>query len=121
MPVATVNISIDQYADFALTFFYTSAGTPVNLSGATARMMIRQNPGDATPFVSISTTPNAQGSIVLGGVAGSVAVAINKATTATLAPALGPLPRFDLLIDWPNGTTTDLVSGTVTINVTNTH
>ena len=121
MPVAFVNLVLDQYADFSQTYYWIAGGVPVNLSGATARFMARQNPSDVSPLLSLTTTPSSNGSIVLGGIAGTVALTIAKVATTSLIPAVGTVPNYDLLIDWPGGTTTDLLSGQVLVKSGNTH
>lgn len=124
MPLANLNIDIDQYADFFQTTYTWLTGpengpyVPVDLTGAAAQMMIRQNPGDALPIVSISTTPNAQGYITLGGVTGTIQPVILKAVFPTLPT--GAL-RFDLFINWPSGKTTDLAGGLSFVTPTSVH
>jgi hypothetical protein len=121
VPTANIDLLPDQYADFYPTYLWTAAGVPVNLTGATARLMVRQNPNDATPMLSISSTPNATGSVVLGGVAGTVQINITKGK-ATPALSLAPLPpHYDLLIDWPGGITTELMSGQFVVSPGWTH
>lgn len=91
MALFTYSLEIDQGADFTEQFVW-STGAPasaVNLTGCTATLAIRQLPTDGSAVVSISTTPNAQGSIVLGGVAGTILVNITRVATALLAA--GPL------------------------------
>jgi hypothetical protein len=85
---------IDQGADFPWGPVLWSTGaplTPVNLTGCTATCIIRQLPTDPTTLVSISTTPNSEGSIQLvnpanSGVSYPCAVQVNiyNAVTSTL-------------------------------------
>lgn len=128
MPIATpADLLIDQYADFSQTFIWVAGGVPVNYTGSQARMMIRLTPTDVVPLVSISTTPNAQGSIVLGPTAmipaGGVQININKTTTAALGAAIpaGIKGIFDLLVDFSTGLTTDLAGGNVQVHDGATH
>lgn len=128
MPVSTpADLLIDQYADFSTVFIWSAGGVPVNYAGASARMMIRLTPTDLSPLVSISITPNSQGSIVLGPggpiPAGGVQININRTTTAMLGAAVpsGTKAIFDLLIDWQNGMTTDLAGGNVQLHPGATH
>jgi hypothetical protein len=82
-------IQIDQGADFVQNFIWKDGtGTPVDMTGWTAKLMIRELPADATALVSISTTPNTSGSIVLGGTAGTIQVNITNLATSTLLPIL---------------------------------
>jgi hypothetical protein len=121
MPIENIDLEIDQYADFVITYFFLASGgsLPVNLTGYTAQLMIRNTPTDATPIVSISTTPNAQGSIVLGGAAGSVAVSINHATTATLVG--NSLMGHDILLTAPGGQVISFLHGRVFVTAGNAH
>jgi hypothetical protein len=109
-PLANIDLFPDQYADFYPTYLWTAAGVPVDLTGATARLKVRQNPSDQTAILGIATTPNTTGKIVLGGAAGTVQIVINKGQAPVpLVPSLPP--RYDLLIDWPGGITTEFMSG----------
>jgi hypothetical protein len=121
MPTDWSNLQIDQYADFSRTFTWVSGGIAVNLTGAAARMMVRQLPTDVTPLLSISTTPNASGFIVLGGAAGTILISIAKSATSALIPATGSVPNYDLIVDWPGGTSTEVLKGQVLALPTNTH
>jgi hypothetical protein len=119
MPIARLRIPIDQAGDFARTYVWQSGApgsvAPVDLSAASgARLLIFASSPSST-IVSISTTPNAEGSIVLGGPLGSVAIVINKATTTTILPGAY---AFQLWIDWANGTSTLFLSGPCVVNVT---
>lgn len=96
------------------------SGTPVDLTGATAQLMIRSLPTDASPLVSISTTPSSSGSIVLGGALGTIVVAI--AASALTAFVGGLQAGYDLLIFWPTGASpTKLLSGSAFVAPTYTH
>jgi hypothetical protein len=133
MPIQSYDLAIDQYADFTVSPVYSLVATagstpvPVNLTGYTARLMIRVNPTDAVPIVSISTTPNAQGSIVLqpiiGGVAqaGMIQVNINNATTATMPTGLSAPMSYDLDLTTPLATVIDFMAGYVRVKAGNTH
>lgn len=117
---AEVPLFLCPGTDVTLCLFWQSdyGGTqtlgPVDFTGATATLAIRTNPSDATPLVAISTTPNAQGSIVLSGSfgAGTVLATIPKSWTAMLAYGRA---HFDLLIQWANGAITEFARGAVII------
>ena len=131
MPTQSFDLAIDQYADFQIAPTYSLVANvgatpiPVNLSGFSATLMIRVTPTDAAPVVSISTTPNGQGSIVLqpviGGVTqtGMIQVKINNATTATLTPNI--VMGYDLTLTDPLGVVTDFMAGYVRVKAGNTH
>jgi hypothetical protein len=83
---AKLDLTIDKGATFRHTFrWYSRSGgvnTPVNLSGFSARMKIREKVGDADPPLAELTTGN--GGIVLeaGGVTGKIDLYIPDAVTA---------------------------------------
>jgi hypothetical protein len=121
MPVGSIDLLIDQYADCTATFLWSKRadGSPVDVSGYTAQLMLRNNPPDPTPLVSISTTPNAQGSLTLGGVLGTVDVLILHGTTAIL-PGNAML-GLDLILLAPTGQIVDLVHGRAFVTAGNVH
>lgn len=120
MPVLYTDIALDQYADAKCCWIWRTGPDSqgsyslVDLTGCTARLMVRANPGDANPVVSLTTVANAQGVIVLGGSAGTVAVTFNKAIFTQATP-LGPGTKsaWSLMIDHPDGTSTELLGGTL--------
>lgn len=118
VPAAEVNITIEQGADFDKTWTYysgaTSSTTPVDLTGATAKMQIRRVLGDPSAVLSISTTPNANDSkIVLGDAAGTIRVFIDYVDTAAM---VGDDGVYDLEITYSGGVRERFIKGTVTIS-----
>src|SRR2546421_629075 len=92
-----------------LTWKAGSPPAPVDLTGCTAKLQARDVLGNLK--VDISTTANANGSITLGGAAGTIAVYISHAATALAADDY----LYDLQITLANGDVRTLVNGTVTI------
>lgn len=105
--MATLDVSCKRGATFRLSAVYKdAAGTPINLTGYTARMALVDDYG-AAPAVDISHVANAQGKITLGGVGGTIEVEVKATATATLVssvyaldfyliePSGSPLPLFD--------------------------
>lgn len=83
MPAATFdfidNHVIEQGVDSSRQFTWkNSAGTPVDLTGYSARMQLRKSKADKTVLLELST---ANSKIVLGGTAGTVTVMFSKADT----------------------------------------
>ena len=80
---AKYNIVCNQATTFSLQFTIQTGNVPWDLTGYTATMTIR-------PFVGSDTTTlvltNGNG-ITLGGVAGTVVIGIDAATTADFAPS----------------------------------
>lgn len=80
MPAVKHDIEIEQGATYGLVATYENPdGTPVNLTGMTARMQVR----DASEVVVIELTTE-NGRIALGGTAGTVTLSIDAATTAAM-------------------------------------
>lgn len=84
-----------QGSDFQPIIIFWTTGAPVapvNLTGCTATLQMRQLATDGGTLVSISTTPNAQGLLVIGALAGSIAIYVfNAQTTLFPAGATGPV------------------------------
>jgi hypothetical protein len=85
-----------QFANFPITLVQNRPNTigpitwltgapvaPVDLSGCTANFDIALDPSH-TPLIQISTTPNAQGSVVLGGTTGTIVINLTAAATLLL-------------------------------------
>jgi hypothetical protein len=62
MPVQLLNLELDQAASFTASFAWISGGQGVDVTGTTATAVFRQLATDP-PLVTVSTTPNANGSI----------------------------------------------------------
>ena len=85
-----------------------SGGTPIDLTGYTAKLQVRQGYDSLTVLMTKST---ANGDIVLGGAAGTI-VWTFSAADANTAAGWG-FPIFDLLMTANSGQTTRLVAGTI--------
>lgn len=87
-------------------------GTPYNVSGLTWEYVVHADPADALPVISVTTTPNAQGSLVVT-TSPTTQVALNllRAATVALPPAvyrhaLWSNPGQPSSICWMQGTLT---------------
>ena len=84
-------------------------GTPVDLTGCVAEMQIVATYNTAPTYSLSSKAPTANGgTIVLGGTAGTVTITIPPADTNMLNQG-----RYDLRIEFPNGSIFTFVAGTV--------
>jgi|SRR6266850_1649274 len=83
---------------------------PVDLTGFTAKMDIRQAIADATPLISLTTT---NGRITLGGVNGTVTLFIAAVDTALLTFTSAV---YDLDLVSATGVVTRLLSGNVLLS-----
>lgn len=81
MAAGRYDIEIEQGSTFNLPLIWKAGGALVNLTGYTARMMVRADFADASPLL-ILTTEN--GRIALGGAAGTIDLTIAATVTAAL-------------------------------------
>lgn len=106
------NIKVEQGATFSQTFTWKISANPVDLTGYTARLKVRdtaRRPSAANEMISL-TSPS--GGIVLGGAAGTIAVTISASSTASL---LAGKYVYDLELVASNTTVTRLIKGTFTV------
>ena len=94
-------------------FTFTNAdGTPYNIVGLTWEYVVHADRADATPLISVTPTPNTQGSLtVTTSPASTVSVNLTHAATATLPPAtywhaLWSNPGQPSALCWIQGTLT---------------
>jgi len=98
------NIKCPQGATFDKTFTVSISGVPMNLTGYTAAMQVRETYDSTATLLSLS---NGAG-ITLGGTAGTILVSI--ASTATAAIVEG-FYSYDLEIISGGGVTDRLLQG----------
>jgi hypothetical protein len=107
MSAGNKNLTIDQGADFFITFVYKdSAGVPINLTGFTANMQLRANYDSALAALSLSTNPS--GGITITPTLGQISVRATAAQTGAV-PALDYV--YDLEITSSGGIVTRLIQG----------
>lgn len=83
MIAATYNMLADQGATFGRVITWnTSAGTPVNLTGYTAKMQVRTTDSTRTLVLELSTI---NGRIALGGAAGTITLTVTAADMGVTA------------------------------------
>lgn len=111
MAAAPYDILIEQGATFQLNLVYKdSSGTPIDISGYTARMQVRRTYDAPTPLLNLTTE---NGCITLGGVAGTVEVEAPADVTDALPPKDSV---YDLELISPAGVVTRLIRGAATIS-----
>ena len=114
MAIFKVKLTINQGETFRQSFTWqtqpvpTTPATPVDLTGYTARMQIRQNYGQPV-IAELNTTNNG---IVLGGTAGTVDLYISAVTTAAFTPGTA---LYDIEFTAPNGDVIRKIAGAITI------
>jgi hypothetical protein len=101
-----------QGANFDYVLTWESAGTPVNISGYSARMQVRSNYDSGTAIVNLTAGTG----ITLGGTAGTISLAMNATTTAALDGTPNAQYIYDLELISGAGYVTRLVEGNFFIN-----
>ena len=123
MAIIDFNIALDQGADypgFQWTWWQgpdNEPVTPVDLTGCTAALHIFVDATDATAAVAVSTIPNANGDIALGGEAGTILVTLSQAARAllTLNRITFGLYQYTCYITFPGGQRTCFARGAVDV------
>lgn len=122
MSAGTYNLVIEQGATFVRIFLWqvgdstdcscttAGTGTPVDLTGFSASLQIRQTPQSATVLYAGST---ANGNIVLGGTDGTITLTIPATTTSSFSWLRGV---YDLILTSSGGIVTRLLQGSVTVS-----
>lgn len=107
---AVHNITIEQGATFRLSAVWKDANNAlINLTGYTARMMVRRTYKDAAPLLTFTTE---NGAIVLGGAAGTVEVT----GLATLTDDIPAKPCvWDIELVSPTGFVKRLLEGVAVV------
>lgn len=80
MSVFKVQLDIFQGSTFTKSFTWSVNGTPVNLTGATAKFQIKTSASDTTPLLELTEASG----IVLGGSTGVIEVKLTDEQTASL-------------------------------------
>lgn len=115
MPAASRPISVEQGTTWRLSFTWFTGdpgalGPAFDLTGASARFQVRQTRA-SPPLLSASTT---DGRIVLGGVAGTIAITLSAADTALL---VFPVCTYDLKMTLANGDVVRLLEGAASVDL----
>lgn len=110
MPAATFDLDIEQGANFSKVITWKdSAGVAQDLTGYTARMQIRKSKSATTTLADMTT---ANGGVTLGGVLGTITLALTAAQTAAMTSG----GVYDLELINGAGFVTRLLEGAVTFS-----
>jgi len=111
MTAAIYNATIDQGATYELQVIYKNeAGTPINLTGYTAALQVRQNYYDTTALLTL-TSPS--GGIVINGAAGTIDITMSATQTGSLDEGFYV---YDLEISSSGGNVIRLIQGQFTVS-----
>jgi tRNA threonylcarbamoyladenosine modification (KEOPS) complex Pcc1 subunit len=110
MTAGLYTLTIEQGATLSLVLTYKdSSSNLVNLTGYTARMMLRSAFTSASNVISLTTE---NGRIALGGSAGTITLTISATDTAALAAPQYGVYDLELV---SGSTITRLIQGTFTV------
>lgn len=108
---AKLKFTIYQGATFRKRLTWRAPdGTPIDLSGCTARMQVRAEVESPTVLLSLTTE---NGGLTLGGVAGTVELYVSDEDTGTITWDAGV---WDLEVVHPSGEVTRLAQGYVAVS-----
>ena len=103
--------AIQQGATFTKTMAWKdSAGSPVNLTGYSAKMQIRKSASNVDVIADLSTV---NAGVTLGGSAGTIQLDLTATQTSAITAKTGV---YDLELTSANGTVTRFLSGAVEIS-----
>ena len=114
---ANHNFEIEKNANFSKLLTITdpnNSDAPVDLTGYTAEMDIRETPESSTVLLELST---ANGKIVINGPTGEISLGLLAADTAALTWEHG---TYDLILTSPGGFNEIPIYGEITVTPTNT-
>jgi hypothetical protein len=110
MPAGIYNIVAEQGATLTRTITWNNtAGQPINLTNYTARMQVRNDYDSSTALLTLTTE---NGGIALGGVLGTVVLAVSASSMALVASGSYVYDLELVLSD----VVTRLVQGSFTVN-----
>lgn len=108
---AKLKFTIYQGATFRKRLTWTAPdGTPIDLSGCTARMQVRAEVESPAVLLSLTTE---NGGLTLGGAAGTVELYVSDEDTGAITWESG---AWDLEIVHPSGEVTRLAQGSVAVS-----
>lgn len=111
MAAATYDFDIEQGATLLKPIVWKdSSGTPVNLTGYTAKMQVRQSVASPDILLEMST---ANSKIQLTPSTGTITLVFSAATTAAIAWKRG---KYDLELTSADGTVTRLIEGQISVS-----
>lgn len=110
MAAATYNFTIEQGATLTKTFVWNSGGSPVNLTGYTAKMQVRASSASEEVLLELSSANN---NIAITVATGTIVLTFSAVTTAAIAWRRG---KYDLELTSGDGTVTRLVEGVITVS-----
>ena len=109
MSAGTYNMVIEQGATFVRIFRWLSDSTPVNLTGASAKMQVRETTESSVLFEA--STSN--GRLSIADALGEITLTITAAESTAFDWLFG---KYDLEVTTAAGTVYRLIQGTISIS-----
>lgn len=111
MAAATYDFALEQGSTLLKPIVWKdSTGTPVNLTGYSARMQVRQSVASTDILLEMSTANN---KISIDPSSGKITLIFSAATTAAITWKRG---KYDLELTSADGTVTRLIEGQITVS-----
>lgn len=111
MAAATYDFDIEQGATLLKPIVWKdSTGSPVNLTGYTAKMQVRKSVSSQEVLLEMSTV---NGKLQLTPSTGTITMVFSAATTAAIDWRSG---KYDLELTSADGTVTRLIEGEITVS-----
>lgn len=109
MAAAKKDFLVERGATFSQVIYWKAgvAQTPVDLTGCSAKMQVKQGVDFGDPLLDLST---GNGGLVLGTVDGKVTINISSTASQAFSQDSG---EYDLFITHPDLTVTKLLFGTI--------
>lgn len=117
MSVAELTLEVEQGIPFRKTLTWKTGATPVpvDLTGCTARMQVRERIGSPLALLTLTTS---NGGLELGGSTGAITIVITEAQTQLLTKKTA---LYSLRIRFLDGTVRRLVAGSIVLSLDVTH
>lgn len=110
-----LNLKINQGETFRYTLIWKDSNEVlIDLTGAAARMQVRDSHDSPTVLLSFSSNPadNPDGTLTMGGAAGTIEIYLSAAKTATVTWLSAV---YDLEVIETNGDVTRLIEGKISV------
>lgn len=108
---ATIDIQVKQGSDTVEACTWLADEVQVDFTGASARLQIYDSVGNVLFTLTLDVSP--YGSVYLGTPATVDPGVFTMTFSRTLSLVLCAKSAYDFFIDWPNGTTQAIATGTI--------
>lgn len=115
--MSDINLEIKQGATYRASFYYKNEdGTPVNLTGFSAKMQIRPKVDSEDVYKTLSTNPvSGEGEITISVVDGGIHIHLTDEETLMFSWSYGVYDLFVIADNQPAGDAYRVVGGRVSV------